>query len=266
MGRLFKIEMKKLQKSTAMLVMVIVAAALGLLSVGINALLDMLTEGMVDASMSLSGYNIANSMSFGNSDIMLMVIILMAVLIGGDFSARTLQTQVAAGYNRFLIILSRFMSGMVAYLFLYIIYFIVTVGGVTILYGWGENIGSSEGLKHLGEIFAQFGLSTLLAFTMIAFYMLFIFLLRSVGGSIGVCVPFMLFGTSILQTVMMFSEDARKVLAYTPFGQEYELLMSGNTMLYESNLNEVQLIVVCLVWIAALLGLTFVSFRKSELK
>lgn len=265
MGRLFKIEMKKLQKSTAMKVMLIVAAGLGVLSVGLNVLLDYLAKGLVEAELGLSGYNIALTMSYGDSDLLLMVVILMAVLIGGDFSARTLQTQVAAGYDRFSIILSRFLSGIVAYVILYIEYFLIIVGGITIFYGWGEDITSKVGLEHLGEIFANIGLGLLLAITFLAIYMLFMFLLKNVGGSIGVCVPGMLLVPSILQTVMMFNKDAAKILSYTPIGQQYEFTMNPLLGVAEG-VDEVKFILVCIVWIVAFIGLNFLTFRKSELK
>lgn len=265
MGKLFKIEMKKLQKSTAMKVMIIVAAGLGVLSVALNVLLDYLAEGLVEMALGLSGVNMAEAMSYGDSDILLMVTILMAVLIGGDFSARTLQTQVAAGYGRFTIILSRFISGVISYTILYVEYCLIIIGGITIFYGWGEDITSNEGLKHLGEIAAQFGLGYLLAITFLAIYMLFMFLLKNVGGSIGVCVPTMLFVPTILQTVMIFNDDAAEVMSFTPIGQQYEFTMSvyGNGL---ADVDIVRFILVCLVWLVAFIGLNFLTFRKSELK
>lgn len=265
MGRLFKIEMKKLQKSTAMKVMLIVAAGLGVLSVAINVLLDILAEGLVEEALGLSGYNMALTMSYGDTDMLLMVVIIMAVLIGGDFSARTLQTQVAAGYGRFKIIVSRFLSGIVAYVILYIEYCIICIGGITIFYGWGEDITSKQGLEHLGEIGAQFGLGLLLSITFLAIYMLFMFLLKNVGGSIGVCVPTMLLVPGILQTVIMFNKDAAEVLSFTPIGQQYEFAMS----MYGKGLADVDIVrfvVVCVVWLVAFIGLNFLTFRKSELK
>ncbi len=264
MGKLFKIEMKKLQKSTAMKVMVIVAAALGILGVAVYVLLDVLAEGTLEGTLGLSGYNMAVTMSYGDSDVLLMVIILMAVLIGGDFSARTLQTQVAAGFGRFKIILSRFISGIIAYIILFVEYFVITVGGITIMYGWGEDMFSKVGMEHLGEIAGNLGMTFVMAVTMWAIYMLFIFLLKNVGGSIGVCVPVMLFGTSILQTVMMLNEDAADVLSFTPFGQEYQFAMSMYPV-YD-DVNVTKFILVCVVWLAAFVALNFLTFRKSELK
>ena len=89
MGKLFKIEMMKLRKSTAMLVLLIVAIALSLLNVGVYGLVNLVSDSLLSVFGKVDGYNMAVTMTSDTSDIMMMVVILMAVLIGGDLWART---------------------------------------------------------------------------------------------------------------------------------------------------------------------------------
>lgn len=267
MGKLFKIEMKKLRKSTAMMVMLIVAASLSFLSVAIYGLVNMFTDDILSIFGIINGYSMASSLTYSDSsDIMVMVVILMAVLIGGDFSARTLQTQVAAGYSRFQIIVSRFLSIMVAYLILYVVYFTITVVGTTLIFGFGDVTGSM-----VGELVGNIFLGIIMAMTMLSMYMLFAFLLKSVGGTIGVCLPFMLIGTSIINMVSAISDVVYDIISFTPFGQSWELTMSGQSsilgvFLGVESVDPVKFICVCVVWFVGFMGLTFLSFRKAELK
>ena len=268
MGKLFKIEMKKLRKSTAMMVMLIVAASLSVLSVAIYGLVNMFEDDILMIFGMNSGYSMAQSLIYSDSsDSMVMAVILMAVLIGGDFSARTLQAQVAAGFSRFQIIVSRFLSLVISYLIIYVVYFSITVIGTTIIFGFGDNVTGAM----VGELIGQLFLGLLMAVTMLSMYMLFAFLLKSTGGTIGVCLPCMLIGTSILNGLAVVSEEVYTIISFTPFGQSMELSMEAQgsfvgMLLGFDGLNPVKFICVCIVWFAVFIGLTFLSFRKAELK
>ena len=180
MGKLFKIEMKKLRKSKAMLVLLIVSAALSLFNVGVYGLLKAFADDLLSIFGNVDGYNMAMKMTADTSDVVLMVLILMAVFIGGDFSTRTLQTQIAAGYSRFSILISRYITMIVSYVILYTIYFTITVGGITIMFGFGDNITSAM----VGELLLNLLYSFLMAMTMLSLYMLFAFLVKSTGATL----------------------------------------------------------------------------------
>lgn len=260
MGKLFSIELKKLRKSTAMRVMLIVAAALSVLNVIVYGALDAMAGELADMIGTTNGYSIALQLSRDSSDIMLIVVILMAVLVGGDFSARTLQTQVAAGYGRFQIIVSRFLSSALAYVILYAIYFGVTIAGVSLVLGFGENITGDM----MGDLFLNLFLNFLIAMTMLAIYMFFAFLLKSTGATIGVSLPLMLMGTSILQIIVYISETVENVLSFTPFGQQIQLIEGGSV--YGADIDVVRFVCVCVVWFVAFIACTYMSFRNAELK
>lgn len=260
MGKLFKIEMKKLSKSTAMRVMLIVAASISLLNVIIYGFADNMASELLAILGKADGYHIMKSLICDDSDIMLMVVILMAVLVGGDFSARTLQTQIAAGFGRFEIIISRFLSTMVAYVILQAIYVGITGIGSTILFGFGSAVSG----EMIGELLLDIVLSLLLAMTMLSIYMLFAFLLKSTGATIGVCLPTMLMGVSIINFISGVSRVMRDVMSFTPFGQQ--MALSDGGLIYTQELDPVKFILVCVVWLAGFISLTFLSFRNAELK
>lgn len=258
MGKLFKIEMMKLRKSTAMLVLLIVAIALSLLNVGVYGLVNLVSDSLLSVFGKVDGYNMAVTMTSDTSDIMMMVVILMAVLIGGDFSARTLQTQVAAGYSRFKIIISRFITVAISYVILYTLYFSITVIGMTIIFGFGDGITSDM----VSELVLKLFLSFIMAMTMLSMYMLFAFLLKSTGATIGVCLPVMLFGVSIIQMLSMVSEVVYDIISFTPFGQS---MLLGDMFGLEE-VEPIKFICVCIVWFSGFMSLSFLSFRKAELK
>lgn len=256
MGKLFRIEMKKLWKSTAMRVMVIVTIVLSLISVASYAFIENMADDYLGEMLGINGYAAMNALISDNSDSMLFAVLLIAILIGGDFSARTLQTQISAGYSRLHIIFSRFLSTMVAYIVFNLTYMLFFVGGVTIVLGFGESVTG----ELIGELLLQIFMSLLMSAAMLTIYMFFCFLLKSTGASIGVCLPFMLVGTSIIQVLSFAFEICKKIIELTPFGQ---------IMLITSDLDAVGYVKffgVALVWIAGMLAVTFAAFRKAELK
>lgn len=258
MGKLFKIEMKKLRKSKAMLVLLIVSAALSLFNVGVYGLLKAFAGDLLSIFGNVDGYNMAMKMTADTSDVVLMVLILMAVFIGGDFSTRTLQTQIAAGYSRFSILISRYITMIVSYVILYTIYFTITVVGITIMFGFGDNITSAM----VGELLLNLLYSFLMAMTMLSLYMLFAFLVKSTGATIGICVPFMLIGVSIISMLSLINEVVYDIISFTPFGQSS--LLGG--MFELEPIVPLKFIGVCVVWFSIFTSLSYLSFRKSELK
>lgn len=256
MGKLFRIEMKKLWRSTAMRVMVIVSIVLSLISVASYAFIDSMADEFSGGMFGIDGYSALNTLLSDNSDSMLFAVLLIAILIGGDFSARTLQTQISAGFSRMQVIISRFLSTIVAYLVFHVTYMIFFAGGVTIVLGFGKEVTGAL----VGEILLQMLMSLFMSFAMLAIYMFFCFLLKSTGASIGVCLPFMLVGTSIIQMLSFAFETCEKIIALTPFGQ----IMLVTSEL--DGLGYVKFFAVGIVWMVGMLAVTFATFRKAELK
>lgn len=256
MGKLFKIEMKKLYKSTAMRIMLIIVVVLSLISVASYAFIDSMGNELVALTFKITGHDIYIALLQDNSDTILLITILMAILIGSDFSARTLQMQLSAGYSRMQIVVSRFLSSIVAFLILFALYMLCMVGGITAIFGFG--------LEVTGDIIGNLVLKTVMcvfmSFSMIALYMLICFLLKSTGSSIGVCLPFMLIGTSILQALAMAFKTCKFIIELTPFGQ---IMLIGEDL---NNLEIVKFFAVGAVWIIGMILINHATFKNAELK
>ena len=256
MGRLFSIEMKKLWKSTAMRVMIFVSLGLCLLNVIIYALMKGLMENLNEIGLGINGYRAFASLATDNSDSMLFTVLLIAILIGGDFAARTLQTQLSAGYSRFQVIISRYLSTLVAFMIFFTIYTVAYAGGVTLVLGFGKPVTSDV----IGELIINNFMGLFMSASILSIYLFICFLVKSTGASIGICLPFMLIGVTILQTLTYAFETAEKIVSFTPFGQ---LMVIGNEL---EALDYVKFYSVAIVWLVGIISLIFVTFRKAELK
>lgn len=255
MGKLFKIEMKKLWKSTAMRVMLLVTLVLSIISVAMYVMIDNMAEDM-SMGPAVSGYSILTTIFQDSSDSMLFTVLLIAILIGGDFSARTLQTQIAAGFSRFKVIMSRYLSTIVAFLIFYFATMLFMVGGVSMFIGFGREM--------TGELFVDILLKTFMSVFMgastLSIYMFFCFLVKSTGASIGICLPFMLLGAPILTTLSYVFETCEFIIGLTPFGQVLLIPAEFDGMGY------FKFYAVGLVWLVGMIYLTYLTFRRAELK
>lgn len=256
MGRLFKIEMKKLWKSTAMRVMLLVSLGLCLFNVLIFLLMKNLMDGLDAMGLGVDGYYAFSTLASQNSDSMMFTVLLIAILIGGDFSARTLQMQLSAGYSRFQVIISRYLSTLVAFVIFFITYLVAYAGGITLVLGFGRPVTSEV----IGELILELLMGLFMSAVILAIYLFICFLVKSTGASIGISLPFMLVGVTILQTVSFAFETAETIISFTPFGQQMIIGSSFDALDY------VKFFAVGIVWLVGIISLIFVTFRKAELK
>lgn len=256
MSKLFKIEMKKLWKSTAMRIMLLVTLVLSILSVAVYVFVDNFADGAMAEMMTVDGYGVLESLLMDTSDSMLFTVLLIAILIGSDFAARTLQTQIAAGFSRVKIIISRYMSTVVAFLIFYFATMLFMVGGVSIFLGFGEKLTG----ELIGDIMLKIFMSVFMGMVTLSIYMFFCFLVKSTGAGIGICLPFMLIGTSILQMLSLAFEACEKIINLTPFGQAMFVTAELDGMGY------FKFFAVGFIWMVAMLLLTHITFKKAELK
>lgn len=256
MGRLFKIEMKKLWKSIAMRVMILVSLGLCLLNVAIFAMVKNFMDGFNVADLGMNGYYAFQNLVSQNSDSMMFTVLLMAILIGGDFSARTLQMELSAGYSRLQVIISRYLSTLVAFMIFFTTYLVAYAGGTTLVLGFGRPATSEV----IGELILEILMGLFMSAVILAIYMFICFLVKSTGASIGISLPFMLIGVTILHTLTFAFETADTIMSFTPFGQQ---ILIGDTF---DTLGYVKFFGVGIVWLVGMISLIFVTFRKSELK
>ncbi|NLL92717.1 MAG: hypothetical protein GX225_01010 [Clostridiales bacterium] len=260
MSKLLKIEFMKIKSSLAFKVTLLVCLGLCLLSVAMYAFISNSQDTADMAAMmgmKISGYSMFMVSMTNSSDCIMLATIVICILIGSDFTARTLQTEISAGFSRTKIVLSRFISTTIILLIFIIVYSGTLLFGTSIFCGFGAEI--SAGL--IGEMLLALFMNWFISVSMMSLYMLICFLFKSVGPSIGVTMPAMLIGTSILSVLAAIYEVAGKIYSFTPLGQ---MGVVGDTTL--EALDYVKFFGVGIGFAAVMLVITVLTFRKSELK
>lgn len=262
MSRLLKIEFIKIRKSLAFKVTLLICALMCLMNVGLYVVMNNFTEVTEDIlDMSINGYTMFYSCVVNSSDILMLSTIVICIIIGGDFSSRTLQSQIVAGYSRTQIVISRFISSFVLLFIFATVYTLIISGGVTLFIGFGKPFT----WKILGEMLVSFFMSVFMSYAIMTLYLLIIFIFRSVGPSLGVAMPIMLVGTSIIQILATLNDVAEKIVSFTPSGQ---LLVLENISFDTSfgAMGYFKFFAVGLVYMAIMITSVIFTFRKAELK
>lgn len=258
MFNLLKIEFIKLKKSLAFKISLLICALMCLMSVAIYALMSNFSEITDEVlGMSINGYTMFYTSIRDSSDVLMIVTIVTCIMIGGDFSARTLQGQIVAGYSRTQIIISRFISSFALLFIFSLVYTLIISGGVSIFIGFGTTFTA----KLFGEMVLSFFMSLFMSYAIMTLYLLIIFIFKSVGTSLGVTMPVMLVGTSIIQILASVNEIAEKIVSFTPYGQ---LMVLGDLSL--DAMAYVKFFGVGLVYMVIMIVAVIFSFRKAELK
>lgn len=259
MSKLFKIELIKLKASLAFKITLIICIFLCVMNVAVYGVISNLDMGedLIAIMGGISGYDIFFASVKDSSDCIMLATIVMCILIGGDFSDRTLQAQITAGYSRVKVVVARILSSMVVLFLFYFIYVAVMTIGTSLLCGFGCTFTISI----FGEMISAFLMSYFMSVVMLSMYLLIIFIFKSVGPSIGVCMPLMLLGTSILSVIATINDKIYDIYMFTPLGQ---LTVIGDDTLL--GLDYVKFFSVGIVFFAAMLAVIFVTFRKAELK
>lgn len=259
MSKLFKIELIKLKSSLAFKITILVCIFLCVSNValyGVMANVD-LVEGAEELFGSINGYGIFLTAVKDSSDCLMLATIVMCILIGGDFSGRTLQAQITAGFSRNKVVIARVLSSIVVLFIFCFFYVVVLTAGTTLLCGFGHEFNAGV----LGEMILSFVMSFFMSTALLTMYLLIIFMFKSVGPSIGVCMPLMLLGTSVLSIVAAVSDTFNKIYMFTPLGQ---LSAIGDNTL--EALDYVKFFSVGIVFGAVMVAIISAIFKKAELK
>lgn len=256
MSKLLQIEFAKIKKSLAFKITLIICALMCLMTVAIYTVVSNVSEFDV-LGISITGYDMFITCVTDSSDVLMLVTIVTCIMIGGDFSARTLQGQIVAGYSRTKIIISRLISSFVLMFVFSLVYTLIISGGITLLVGFGKEFTA----KVAGEMILSYIMSLFMSYAIMTLYLLIIFIFKSVGPSLGITMPIMLVGTSIIQMLGIVSEMAEKIISFTPYGQ---LLVIGDFTL--KGLDYVKFFTVGIVYMAVIVAIMIFTFRKAELK
>ncbi len=262
MMNLLKIEVVKLTKSLAFKIVTGLILLTVCMNLGIYAIVKIINmkeiiEMLEMMGTSLTGYSTFKSlMTSSSGDVMLFTVILLCILIGGDFSSKTLQGQIAAGHSRMKVSITRLFTGIMVFSIFTIIYIGANTIGMSIMFGFGEKFT----LALFGELVARIVLHFYASAAVISIYWLIIMTMKHVGASIGVCLPLILVGSTLIEMLALFFEKVAKVIEWTPFGAYG--VPSG-----ELNVeNVVRFLVVMTLTLIVTIGLNYISFRKAELK
>ena len=99
------------------------------------------------------------------------------------------------------------------------------------------------------------------SFSMISMYQLIAFACKSVGISLGVCMPVLFLGTTALAATTLINDFFEELYTFTPFGQILEISNESlNAMGY------VKFFGVNTVFAVIMMAIGILSFRKAELK
>lgn len=258
MSKLLKIEFKKIRKSLAFKATLIICAVMCIMNVGLYVIMSNISDlGELLGEMGITGYGIFSSCMTQSTDAIMLTTIVLCIMIGGDFSARTLQSQIVAGYSRIQIVISRLISSFVILFIFDFVYTFILTGGISLFIGFGTEFTA----KLFGEMVISFLMSIFMSYSIMTLYMLIVFIFKSVGPSIGITMPLMLIGTSVIQIFVQLNETAAKIFSFTPYGQMYVI---GDFTLQA--VDYFKFFSIGAVYIVAMTVIIILNFRKAELK
>lgn len=228
----------------------------------------LIPQGKIDASMT--------GLGFLFSDISVMGIlgaVIAGVFICGDFDNKTISDAIANGSSRFAVIVSKAIIFCITIVFILLPYAIVT--GIGLGTGYKFGMGSvAMGFLHLLTIEAGRAFSATDIWKLVA---VMLTLMIVYVAQLSICIPLALvlkkpilvvainYGFSILFGQLMGLKNSSKVFdrvfAFTPYGGNYPFV----TLDTETG-DIFKAIFVSLIFVTAILALTYGAFRKSEFK
>ena len=245
MGNLLKWEMK--QTFTSKSFWIIGASLVAFPALMLLALIKFSSGG--------TGYDaFLEALNSFNAFVIFLIGVFTGIHVTGAFEGRKIQSAVMAGNSRFNILMAKFISFSAAIA----LYSIASIGVSTAI-GFG-----AYGVTGLDGSFLRVIVARTLVFTLveIAYSATCFFasmLVKHLGGAIGLNLIIMLMSNLAAQILLSF-DWAVKFLKFTPVGQSMFVLYDV------SNSNIAMALVTSVVTIAAILALSYVKFRREELK
>lgn len=206
-------------------------------------------------SSGVTGYNaFIEGLNNCNAFIIFLIGVFAGIHVTGAFEGRRIQSAVMAGNSRFAILAAKLLSYSTAVALYCAASFAVTTA---IAFGM-------QGVNGIDGSFAREIIARLLIYTVVEiaysatcfFASMFV---RHLGGAIGLNLGLMVMSNVIAQLILNFSW-AENLVRLTPAGQAMFVLIDM------SNSNIVMALVTSVVAIAAVLALSYVKFRREELK
>jgi ABC-2 type transport system permease protein len=265
MLNLIQADVYKLRKSMAIKIL----TGITTVSAAIMAVFAyLIPQGKIDASMTGIGFMF--------SDINIISIlggIIAGVIICGDFENKTIHDSIANGCSRVAVIISKASVLGFALAFILLPYAIITV--VSIGIGSQFSMGSAAvGFLHLltSESATAISVSEVWKMFAVMFTLVIVYI-----AQLSICVPlaFMLkkpifvvaiyYGFSILTAQLIRVSESSpvfdRIFSLTPYGGKYAFVT-----LDTGTGDMVKAIAVSLIFMSLMLAVTYIAFRKSEIK
>lgn len=245
MGSLFKWEMKQTFTSKSFWIL---GAAIISLPVLFLVLTLCFAEGMTGYNAFLEG------LSNYNAFVIFLIGVFAGIHVTGAFEGRKIQAAVMAGNSRFNILMAKFLSYSTAVA----IYSVIAIAISSIIAFNMQGFTGIEG-SFAREVIVRSLIYVLIEIACSATCFLASMFVRHLGAAIGLNLGLMLMSNVGAQ--LMFNFDwAPQVMRFTPVGQT--MLMMGDA----SNTNCVMALVSSVIAFAAVIALSYLRFRREELK
>ena len=206
-------------------------------------------------SSGMTGYNaFLEGLSNYNAFVIFLIGVFAGIHVTGAFEGRKIQSAVMAGNSRFAILMAKFISYSTAVA----LFSVASIAISTALAFGMQGVNGIDG-SFTREIIARALVYTVVEIAYSATCFFASMLVRHLGGAIGLNLGLMLMSNVIAQILLNFAW-AERFVKLTPVGQSMFVLMDM------SNSNIALALVTSVVAIAAVLALSYVKFRREELK
>ena len=206
-------------------------------------------------SSGMTGYNaFLEGLSNYNAFVIFLIGVFAGIHVTGAFEGRKIQSAVMAGNSRFAILLSKFISYSTA-----VALYSVAATTITTAIAFGmQGVTGIDG-SFAREIIARIFVYTVVEIAYSATCFFASMFIRHLGGAIGLNLGLMLMSNVIAQFLLSF-DWAERFVRLTPVGQSMFILADM------SNGNIATALVTSVAAIAAIIALSYVKFRREELK
>lgn len=206
-------------------------------------------------SSGMTGYNaFLEGLSNYNAFVIFLIGVFAGIHVTGAFEGRKIQSAVMAGNSRFAILMAKFISYSTAVA----LFSVASIALSTALAFGMQGVNGIDG-SFTREIIARALVYTVVEIAYSATCFFASMLVRHLGGAIGLNLGLMLMSNVIAQILLNFAW-AERFVKLTPVGQSMFVLMDM------SNGNIAVALVTSVVAVAAVLALSYVKFRREELK
>lgn len=210
-----------------------------------------------DLGMVFDGYEVFFVSLRDTPTLIIIGVIMIGLIICGDFDNRTIQAEIAAGHHRGLILMSKYLALGISYAIVLLPYPL----GRAVIQGLQYNFARELTLATLRDMLLFYLTVILVSLSLLSVCILLAFLLRRTVLAMGLGVILLVFGGNLLLSFGVSNPKFGSFLAQTPVGAGRALAAAGLDYRMMA-----QAAGVSLVFMALFACITYFVFRKAELK